>query len=203
MMTLRAHSLMLLLALLAAVPARAGDLEGRLREQLRATATKLRELEAQQGRLAADKAAAERERDTLRAELETLRAEGSRAARAEASLRNERAARAQTEASLQQLQAAQAQAQRSAQEHETQRQRLEAAGAAARQQLEACGSRNAELSTLGRELIDAYAGVGVGEVLARREPLLGFKRVRVENRVQAFEDRLQAGRYLPAEPAAP
>ena len=58
-----------LLLLLAAAPATATPLEDRLREQLRAVTTQLRDLQAQQSGGDAGRIAAEKERDALKAKL--------------------------------------------------------------------------------------------------------------------------------------
>lgn len=54
--------------------------------------------------------------------------------------------------------------------------------------------RNAEIYGIASEILDRYAGVGVSEALSRREPFVQASRVRLENRVQDYEDRLRAAR---------
>lgn len=54
--------------------------------------------------------------------------------------------------------------------------------------------RNAELYNIASEILDRYAGVGVTEAMSRREPFVQATRVRLENRVQDYEDRLRAAR---------
>lgn len=55
-------------------------------------------------------------------------------------------------------------------------------------------TRNAELYGIASEILDRYAGVGIGESLARREPFIQTARVNLQNRVQDYEDRLRAAR---------
>lgn len=55
-------------------------------------------------------------------------------------------------------------------------------------------ARNAELYQIASEILDRYAGVGIGESLARREPFVQAARVDLQNRVQDYEDRLRAAR---------
>lgn len=54
--------------------------------------------------------------------------------------------------------------------------------------------RNAELYQIASQILDRYAGMGVGEALVRREPFVQAARVDLENRVQDYEDRLRAAR---------
>lgn len=55
-------------------------------------------------------------------------------------------------------------------------------------------TRNAELFQIANQILDRYAGVGIGEALVRREPFVQAARVDLENRVQDYEDRLRAAR---------
>lgn len=55
-------------------------------------------------------------------------------------------------------------------------------------------ARNAELYGIASEILDRYAGVGIGESMARREPFVQAARVDLQNRVQDYEDRLRAAR---------
>ncbi|MBC7521712.1 MAG: hypothetical protein H7268_11560, partial [Sandarakinorhabdus sp.] len=68
-MTRAQLALVLLLSAAAIEPATATPLEDRLREQLQATTTQLRDLQAGQATAEAARAAAERERDALKAKL--------------------------------------------------------------------------------------------------------------------------------------
>lgn len=55
-------------------------------------------------------------------------------------------------------------------------------------------TRNAELYQIASDILDRYAGVGIGEALVRREPFVQAARVDLQNRVQDYEDRLRAAR---------
>jgi chromosome segregation ATPase len=50
---------------------------------------------------------------------------------------------------------------------------------------------NVELVHIGMELLDRYAGKGLGEVLGAREPVTGALRVRMENLVQDYRFRIE------------
>ena len=70
-----------------------------------------------------------------------------------------------------------------------------AAALAAREtDLGVCRAKNAELIDTAKALLAAYRGVTVADVLARREPLTGLKRVQFEQAAQDYGDRIHNGR---------
>ncbi|MGH8445814.1 MAG: hypothetical protein ACREVL_11135 [Solimonas sp.] len=60
--------------------------------------------------------------------------------------------------------------------------------------VELCRTRNQELYKVGHELIGLYGDVGYADVAGRREPVLHLSRVKLENLMQSFEDRLREQR---------
>lgn len=54
--------------------------------------------------------------------------------------------------------------------------------------------RNAELYATAREILDRYGDLDFRDVMSRREPFVQASRVRLENLVQDYEDRLRAAR---------
>lgn len=54
--------------------------------------------------------------------------------------------------------------------------------------------RNGELYAIAQEILARYGDVDFREVLSRREPFVQTARVRLENRMQDYEDRLRAAR---------
>lgn len=57
-----------------------------------------------------------------------------------------------------------------------------------------CQEKNRELATVARELLDKYRDVTVFDVLKRREPFTGVKRVQVENLLEDYAGRAKAAR---------
>lgn len=55
--------------------------------------------------------------------------------------------------------------------------------------------RNAELLAIGREVLDRYAHKGLFSVVAGAEPYVQASRVRMENLVQDYEDKLRAAKF--------
>ena len=61
-------------------------------------------------------------------------------------------------------------------------------------------AKNAELYKLGREILLRYEKLGLGEVLGAKEPFVGTTRVKLENYVQDFQDKLTDQKIQPAKP---
>ena len=68
---------------------------------------------------------------------------------------------------------------------------------AARAALDLAAERNRELAEIGAAIIDDYEDMSLGRRAANREPLTGLYRVRLENKLQAFEDELAQARLYP------
>lgn len=64
----------------------------------------------------------------------------------------------------------------------------------AEDRLIACTADNAALYEAGVELLDAYRNKGFGALMSGKEPVFQFQRVREENQVQEYEDRLRESR---------
>lgn len=58
--------------------------------------------------------------------------------------------------------------------------------------------RNAELLALGREILARYRSKGLGDVVIGSEPFVQASRVRLENLVQDYEDKLRAAGFTVA-----
>lgn len=54
--------------------------------------------------------------------------------------------------------------------------------------------RNAELYGIAQEILERYGDIGWSEMVTRREPFIQTTRVRLENSIQDYEDRLRAAR---------
>ena len=57
-----------------------------------------------------------------------------------------------------------------------------------------CQEKNRELATITREVLDKYRDVGVFDVLKRREPFTGVRRVQVENLLEEYASRTEGAR---------
>lgn len=57
--------------------------------------------------------------------------------------------------------------------------------------------KNTEMYRVGIELLDRYKKFGLGDALAAREPFVGITRVKFENLVQDYQDKLSAQTIKP------
>lgn len=188
-------------ALCLAGPARAQSLEDRLRSQLVSVTSQLRAAQSSQAELSAQKAAAEKERDALKAKLATAQrprrsepADSPEYQRLKAEFDQMAAADADLKTRLAAAQADLRRAGEDAARDGAARDQSAAALAARETDLGVCRAKNAELIDTAKALLAAYRGVTVADVLARREPLTGLKRVQFEQAAQDYGDRIHNGR---------
>jgi chromosome segregation ATPase len=191
----------LLAATFAASPACAQSLEDRLRDQLRATLNELHELQDQQATLQAQKAAAEQERDALRAQLAKAQAQPAHPGESAA-------AKAQTQALAAEVAHYKTTAEQvtgAAQQVQADRDKLQTSLAGTQKLLGNCEDKNTKLLKVGNEILDAYQQYDLGDAIGANEPFIGTKRVELENTAQAFDDRLHEGKFDPhaKQPALP
>lgn len=189
----------------------AQSMEERLRGQLRTTTQQLRQLQDAQAQLEADKTGAEQARDKALAQVKALQAQLSAAkgdsgaeAAARRALADERAAHARDTQALAKARASYEELAGTARTRDAQRGTLQADLAARDTQLQSCQAHNAELYRVGHEILDAYEHVGLGTVLASRQPFAQSARVKYDQLAQRYGDALYAGKYDPAaRPAKP
>ncbi|NIF90062.1 hypothetical protein F3J10_17415 [Burkholderia sp. Cy-637] len=189
----------------------AQSMEERLRGQLRTTTQQLRQLQDGQAQLEADKTGAEQARDKALAQVKELQAQLSAAkgdsgaeAAARRALADERAAHARDTQALAKARASYEELAGTARTRDAQRGTLQADLAARDTQLQSCQAHNADLYRVGHEILDAYEHVGLGTVLASRQPFAQSARVKYDQLAQRYGDALYAGKYDPAaRPAKP
>jgi colicin import membrane protein len=196
--------LLIAIALVTAMPsafAQQASLESRIRAQLAETRGQLQDLQAQQASWAAEKAQLEKERDAAKADAEAARAgakKGPVVSPADTqALAAERQRRESAEASAQKGKAdadAAAVALRTA---EAERARLAKALDAANGQVDACTARNVAMYRVGQEVISAYEGIDMSDVIASRQPFAAKARVKLETAAQSFGDKLYEQRFDP------
>lgn len=202
----------LLLATAGAV--RAQTLEDRLRSQLVSTTADLRQAQASQATLQAEKDAADKARDALKAKLASLESQlrAARHAPAPAAAPAELdAAKAETQHLAQvnsdiqaQLATAQVDNEKLGREVEAlrrDRDQLTAAASAADTSLTACKAKNVQAITVAKEILAAYDRTSLVGVAVRKEPFTRLKRVQIEQIEQDFGDRLYDSR-LDTQPRA-
>lgn len=197
--------------LVLATPALADEAtEQRLRDALRRTAQELQTLQAGQSTAAGQLAAANAERDKAKSELAAERARARPKPGADAALarvggleRDLAEARTQLKARDAEIAAARAEAQQQLASGRSDAERRVAAATAAATEAQGrigqCTAQNDAMFKTASELLTLYRDPKfLGQVRGPASGILGLKRTRVENRMQAYGDKLYAQRYPPA-----
>lgn len=208
-----------LAALLLAQPAAAQDKKDavrRLQQLNQKLAAEKSALERDKARLVREKAELEQAREALGADLARQKGAAGRHAREAAKLaeeatklRAELAAAAQREAALKVDLATGAEALQAARRNgELLARRLGNQGDTSRHWMaktESCESNNVQLLELNGELLERYRAKSCADAIAEEEPFTGIARVRLENLLQEYRDRLARERFraadVPAEKA--
>jgi chromosome segregation ATPase len=190
-----------LCALLTATHVGAQTLEEQLRAQLADARSQLQDLQGQQAQWQAQKTQVEQERDAARKALDDAKVQQARnqssASADAAALASERDALVQAQGQVQQLQKEVAEANAKAHDQEEHGNDLATQLGTAQGQVSTCTAKNVQLYKIGNEILDAYSHVGLGTVLASREPFAASERVKLENAAQAYGDQLYGQRYDP------
>lgn len=176
--------------------------EARLRENLRATTLQLRTAQndlgsAQSARdaLAAEKKTLEADLEKLRKQLAADRAETDKAIAAlKAAAAEQSAELAATRAELAKTRESLAKVVDYAKKTETERNDLSSRLTQSETRADDYHSRNVALYKLGNEILERYAKFSLGDALGAREPFIGTSRVKLENLIQDYDDRLRAQR---------
>lgn len=59
--------------------------------------------------------------------------------------------------------------------------------------------QNVELYNTGKEILNRYENFGLGNALLAREPFVGTARVKLQNQVQDYQDKLTEGKVKPTD----
>lgn len=179
--------------------------EAKLRESLRGAMLQLRNVEAERARLDAEltatKVQSERQIKDLGAKLEEAlrRADEDKAladkktAELEKKLEAEQARTAAFAASLEKWKASYHQIADIARAKETERLRLLDKSIRLENTVADRERRNLELYQTGKEILDRYENFAFGRALVAREPFTGLAKVKLEEQVQDYQDKLDDG----------
>jgi septal ring factor EnvC (AmiA/AmiB activator) len=198
-----ASAAVLILAVAVAAPAAAQSLDDQLRAQLRTVMGELNDLQNNQATLETQKAAAEKERDELRTKLAAAQHAGG-AASSGGEVDQLKSDNSQLTTALKQAQDdlarfkdAYAQVVADEQKVQAERDRALQDSANATGLLADCETKNIQLVKIGRDVLSAYAKVGVRDALERGEPFIGLKRVKMETIAQDYGDKVYEAKFDP------
>ena len=179
------------LAIALTSSAHADNETDRLREALRSATGQVRLLEDQRGALQAKQAETERDRDRLRKQNETLRAqvkEAEQAYRQAVKDFNDRLG--ERDDALEKWKSAYTEAATVARAKDAERTKFESEAAALKTSNKACEAKNAQLVKVGNEIVTQYEAMSPLEKLWDHEPVFGLKRVEHQNTVQDLRDKI-------------
>ena len=189
----------------------------KLRDQLRALSTQLQTSEAERAALASAKTELEEKNKELTTQIETI----TKRANDEKTRNDKQIANLQTQIEEHKTQSARlgeslgkwkiehGKVTAIATKKESERATLASKVIVLERTLADRESRNLELYKVGREVLDRYENFAFGRALLAREPFTGLSRVKLENLVQDYQDKLlkpalkagEVGRPAPAKPA--
>jgi chromosome segregation ATPase len=195
------HSSILIACLVAGLApslARADTEVDRLRDALRGATAQTRALEDQRTALQAKLAEADREKANLKLQVDASKA---RAAQVEKEYRQAvqdfNARLEERNQTLDKWKDAYEEAATVARTKDTERAKFESESKAYQASTKACTTKNVALVKVGRELLDRYANLSIGEMIVAREPVLALRRVEIQNLLQDYRDKVLEQKVQP------
>ena len=199
----------ILLCVIATPQLRAADqqvsAEAKLREGLRNTTLQLREVTAERDTLKATQAALEQEKqaiqETLDAAIKQSAEDKAAAEKTSAGLDAKVVSQAneilRLSESLAKWKASQAEAVELARKKEAARAQLASEKIVMQRRIDDQQMKNAEMYKIGTEILTRYERFGLGTAITAREPFVGTTRVKLQNLVQDYGDKLADQRITP------
>jgi chromosome segregation ATPase len=163
----------------------------KLREALRAATLQTRQLEDQRAALQAKLADADRERAAAKVQIEAAKAEVRQVEKQHREAVEEFNKRlAERDETLEKWKAAYEEAATVARDKDAARAKFEGEAAAYKASTKGCVAKNTQLVKAGQELLQRYQGVTIGETIVAHEPVLGLRRVEIQNTIQDTQDKI-------------
>jgi chromosome segregation ATPase len=163
----------------------------RLREALRSAISQTRALEDQRAALQAKLTQSERVQADLKAQIDAAKAEvkqvGKEYREAVEDFNKRLAERDET---LEKWRAAYEDAANVARAKDGERAKFESQAAAFKGNLKNCESKNAQLASVGRELLARYEAANFADLAIASEPLTGLRRTEIQNLLQDYTDKI-------------
>jgi len=180
-------------------------IEQRLREGLRNTMLQLREAQNQTAILQATQAENERKIKELDGRLDALNkqaladrnASANMIAGLNANVEEQRLALLAFHAAIEKWKKSYGEVTMLAQKKESERARLEGKSLKLERQVQDQQVRNIQMFKLGIEVLDRYDKFGLGDAILAREPFVGATRVKFQNLIQDYADKLTDQRIQP------
>lgn len=163
----------------------------KLRDALRSATAQARQLEDERTALQAKVAEAEREKAAFKAQVEAAKAEVRQVKKEYREAVEEFNKRlADRDETLEKWKAAYEEAATVARTKDAERAKFEGQANAYKASTKSCVTKNGELVHAGRDLLQRYKSVTIGDTLVAREPTLGLRRVEIQNVIQDANDKM-------------
>lgn len=197
--------LLTLFCLTARAQEEANPVEQKLREGLRNVTLQLREAQNQTAAAQAAQAESERKIKELEGRLETLNKQAVADRNTSANMISDLKTQLQEQGAVNQAylvavakwKKAYTEVTALAAKKEGERSKLEAKAAKLSQQVEDQKLKNIAMFKMGMEVLDRYEAFGLGDAILAREPFVGTTRVKFQNLVQDYADKLADQRIKP------
>jgi chromosome segregation ATPase len=175
-------------------PISAADQDARVQQAMRSMTTRLRAAETERDSLQTAKAQLEQEKKALTERLDALakqaKADSEALAVSKTKLTERETENAQLQDSLQKLQLTQGHAVEVARKAESERVKLAGQVIELQRKVSDREVKNLALFKLANEILTRYERFGLGDALAAKEPFTGITRVKLENLVQDYQDKI-------------
>lgn len=158
---------------------------------------RLRAAETERNTLLSDKAQLEQEKKTLTGKVDALNKQVAEDKAKLDTLDAKQKELDDTKDSLAKWKAAYEQIQTAAQKSEAERAKLASESIILKRKVEDRERKNFELYKTANEVLTRYEKFGLGEALTAKEPFTGITRVKLENQVQDYQDKIADQRVKP------
>jgi chromosome segregation ATPase len=163
----------------------------RLREALRNATAQTRQLEDQRSALQARVADIDREKAAAKAQVDAAKAEVRDIQKQHREAIEEFNKRlAERDETLEKWKAAYEEAATVARTKDAERAKFEGQANAYNASAKSCVAKNDKMFKAGNELLHEYKAVTIGDTIVAREPVLGLRRVEIQNQIQTTNDKL-------------
>ena len=196
-MKAKTRSLSLLIVTSALVVTNANADDARLKETLRTLTMRLRSAETERNTLLSDKAQLEQEKKALSGKLDALNKQVAADKEKLDQLDAKQKELDDTKESLGKWKTAYEQIQTAAQKSEAERTKLASESIILKRKVEDRERKNLELFKTANEILTRYEKFSLGEALSAKEPFTGIARVKLENQVQDYQDKIADERVKP------
>lgn len=170
----------------------------RLREALRSATAQTRQLEDQRTALQARVTDIDREKAAAKAQVDAAKAEVRQIEKQHREAIEEFNKRlAERDETLEKWKTAYEEAATVARTKDAERAKFEGEATAYKASTKSCQAKNSQMFKAGNELLHEYKAVTIGDTIVAREPVLGLRRVEIQNHIQTTSDKILDQKVTP------